>query len=798
MKVSVIIPFHEGVSFLEDCLSSLKDQTYDDIEVILICDHVDEDIDEIIREYKEKLNLSVHQLDNGTGVAAARNLGLDNATGEYIYFLDSDDYLLDKTFETLILPTTERDVDVVYGKKKSTWFKRSVFMATFQQDDNNNDEDDEDSAIDSAQLNVENGGEEDGASSVDDNQMMDDESKGSEDGLSEDETVLSPEEEAALLARSIEASKNKAHSILLSARKGLKNVTVLHVLIKRQIIEESHLRFQEQFKYFSDVSFLVEVLAKAEIYEKKMDAIYIKRKHNDPINLPALSQRKDANRFYEFVDAYNFTKGLISKESTLRNRLDKKIIIYYAKLFAPRLRRSTNDAWRTERFDIMHNIVLDMNTEIINGLKGYRKRLIKALKKGDVKKSIRIVNWHLGWNKFKKLRKNQRARAKFLYIHSFLKKPVKDNWVILESFFGKSYSDSPKYIYEYLSKNYPGKYRFIWVIDKKGTKIPYKHTKIRRFSYQYSYYLARSKYYVFNSRQPEWVRKRKENVFLETWHGTPLKRLVFDQDDVSSATPRYKAQVYKQSRAWDYLIAANYFSSEVFRRCFMYNKVMLETGYPRNDILHVNNRDEIAAKIRNKLNIPTDKKTILYAPTWRDDEFYGKGEYKFALQLDLHSMKERLGDEYVILLRTHYFIADALDVTGLEDFAYNLSKYDDISELYLISDILITDYSSVFFDYANLKRPMLFFTYDLEKYRDVLRGFYIDLEEELPGPLLFTTDEIIDGIKNIDVISDKYSGRYEQFYEKFCGLEDGHASEKVAKAVFQLGGENIEQNTRKF
>ncbi len=153
-------------------------------------------------------------------------------------------------------------------------------------------------------------------------------------------------------------------------------------------------------------------------------------------------------------------------------------------------------------------------------------------------------------------------------------------------------------------------------------------------------------------------------------------------------------------------------------------------------------------------------------------------------------MKEQLGDEYVILLRTHYFIADSLDVTGLEDFAYNLSKYDDISELYLISDYLITDYSSVFFDYANLKRPMLFYTYDLEKYRDVLRGFYIDIEEELPGPLLFTTEEIIDALKNMDELRDRYKEKYDVFYEKFCAWEDGQASRKVANAVFNLHDNN--------
>lgn len=797
MKISVIIPFHEGISYLEDCLSSLSDQSYNDIETILVCDHVYENIDELVKQYKDDLHLGVYNLDSSTGVAAARNLGLDKASGEYIYFLDSDDYLFGNAIETLVLAAEERNADVVYGKKKITWFKKSVFESTYQQgEDNNDEEDEEDSAIDSAQLNVENGGEEDGSSSIDDNQLIDDEAKGSEDGLEEDKVILTEEEEAALLLRSIEASKNKAHSILLSKRKGLKNVSVLNILIKRNIVEENHIRFNEQFVYFSDLPFLIEVLSKAVILKKKMDALYIKRNHNDSINFPSLSQRKDANQFHEYIAAYFYTIGLIPKESTLRDRLDKKIIVYYAKLFAPRLRRSTDDSWCTDRFEIMKNIVNDMNPDIIKKLKKYRKRLIKALIKGDIAKSIRIVNWHLGWNKLKKLRKSKRARAKFLYIHSFLKKPLKENWVIFESFFGKSYSDSPKYIYEYLSKNYPGKYHFIWVIDKKGTKIPYNHTKIKRFSYRYFYYLARCKYYVFNGRQPEWSRKREGNVFLETWHGTPLKKLVFDQDDITSASPRYKAQVFQQSRAWDYLIAANYFSSEVFRRCFMYNKIMLETGYPRNDILHAENKEEIATSIRKKLNIPIDKKTILYAPTWRDDEFYGKGKYKFTLHLDLRMLKEQLGDEYVILLRTHYFIADSLDVTGLEDFAYNLSKYDDISELYLISDILITDYSSVFFDYANLKRPMLFFTYDLEKYRDVLRGFYIDIENELPGPLLFTTEEVIDGIKNIDKISSKYSEKYKQFYEKFCGLEDGHASEKVARAVFQLGGENIEQNIK--
>src|SRR5699024_6878676 len=134
----------------------------------------------------------------------------------------------------------------------------------------------------------------------------------------------------------------------------------------------------------------------------------------------------------------------------------------------------------------------------------------------------------------------------------------------------------------------------------------------------------------------------------------------------------------------------------------------------------------------------------------RDDEFYSVGKYKFSLKLDLENMERALDEEYIIILRMHYLIASNLDISDYPSFVFDFSNYSDISELYLVSDILITDYSSVFFDYANLKRPILFYTYDLEKYRSQLRGFYLDMNTDLPGPLLETTDEIIDNIKNIN------------------------------------------------
>jgi CDP-glycerol glycerophosphotransferase len=286
-------------------------------------------------------------------------------------------------------------------------------------------------------------------------------------------------------------------------------------------------------------------------------------------------------------------------------------------------------------------------------------------------------------------------------------------------------------------------------------------------------------------RQPAWNKKRSGVVFLETWHGTPLKKLVFDLDDIQSASQDHKVVFYQQSRQWDYMVSANRFSTDVFERAFVFDREkILEDGYPRNDILYADNKEEIAAEVKKELGIPENKRVILYAPTWRDNQFYGKGRYKFELAMDLDMMRRELSEDSVILLRTHYHIADILDLSEYEGFVFNGSQYEDVSRLYLASDICITDYSSVFFDYANLKRPMLFFVYDLDSYADEIRGIYFDMEKELPGPLLHTNEELVEALKNMDEITDRYKTRYDEFYERFCNVDDGHASERIIETVF--------------
>ncbi|OUC51525.1 CDP-glycerol:glycerophosphate glycerophosphotransferase [Eggerthia catenaformis] len=735
MKISVIIPFDCYENYLKDCLDSLENQTFKDFEALLIA-NADTYLDQSMLD-GYTLNLRVIPADASSSTAVKRNIGLNNATGEYVYFLDADDYIAPDALERLV--AVSYDVELISGIRKHTWFKKDVFEAMGNQ--KNDELDLKDKDHDQLELVYD--------------KMY------NENNKDEEKT-----------------------DVLVQSRNTLNDISVLNILIKKSLIDKIDLRFNEEFEYYSDVPFVISLVKEAKSFVLAEKAIYVKRKHNDPINTPALSQVKDpAKRFDEFIQAYLYGASIVSSDSYERLSLDEKLLFFYEDTFAKKIHRSEDDDWRNERFKTMGSVLKLVHPDVVKASR-YRKKLTAAAIEGDLKGAEKIIKRKLAFDKAKKIFQNKNEWNKYLYQHNYKNKPVDSRIIVFESFRGASYSDTPKYIYEYLAKNYPGEYKFVWVLNDKSYTLPYEGQIVKRFSRKYAYYMGIAKYFVFNTRQPLWFRKREEQIFLETWHGTPLKRLAFDQEEVTAASPSYKTQFYRQKQEWDFLIAANKFSSDVFRSCFMYDGPMLETGYPRNDLLKDPDRDEITIELKKKCGIPLSKRTILYAPTWRDDEYYGNGSYKFQIKLNLEMMKKELGDEYVVILRTHYYIADNIDLTGLEDFAYNLSKYDDVTEIYLMSDILITDYSSVFFDYAGLRRPMLFFTYDLDKYRDILRGFYIDMEKELPGPLVYTTEEVINRIKSIDEMNKEYASRYDAFYERFCCWEDGHATKRVVDAVF--------------
>ena len=243
----------------------------------------------------------------------------------------------------------------------------------------------------------------------------------------------------------------------------------------------------------------------------------------------------------------------------------------------------------------------------------------------------------------------------------------------------------------------------------------------------------------------------------------------------------YKANFWRHSRRWDYLVSPSEYTDEIFERCFDFRKNMLHTGYPRNDILVNGNNEDYIGKLKEKYKIPPDRKVILYAPTWRDDESIARGKYIFNPHLNFDKLYRALKDRYVFLVKYHYLIAQKLDFSR---FGGSIRSVDgDISELYLISDMHMTDYSSTMFDYAVLHRPQIFYCYDLDTYYKN-RGVYMDFEEEAPGPIIKDTDGLIEYLKAPR--TGDYEDRYQRFMKKYTHREDGKNSKRIGDLIDKI------------
>ncbi|TQN44319.1 CDP-glycerol glycerophosphotransferase [Blastococcus colisei] len=279
-------------------------------------------------------------------------------------------------------------------------------------------------------------------------------------------------------------------------------------------------------------------------------------------------------------------------------------------------------------------------------------------------------------------------------------------------------------------------------------------------------------------------RKRPGTVYLQTWHGTPLKRI---HHDVADAPEGWLTQADLDVARWDHLLSPNIVTSERLRRAFGYRGPVHETGLPRNDLLNGTERASVRARVRAALGIADHQTAVLYTPTWRDDLVFHRSEGRdFELAIDLEDFHERLGSDHVLLLRLHHMVSDRLSAAE-STIARDVSRHPDVGELYLAADIMVTDYSSTMFDFAVTGKPLLLYTYDYERFRDQLRGFYFDLEAVAPTPLLGSSKELIDAIVDIETITAQHEERYARFRETFCHLEDGGATERALGLLFPSG-----------
>ena len=274
--------------------------------------------------------------------------------------------------------------------------------------------------------------------------------------------------------------------------------------------------------------------------------------------------------------------------------------------------------------------------------------------------------------------------------------------------------------------------------------------------------------------------KRPEAVYLQTWHGTPLKRI--HRSAVAQPEAALMDTLDAEISRWDHLISPSTEGTALLRSAFGYTGSVLETGYPRNDVLAGPDAAGRRAEVRRRLGIAASTTVVLYAPTFRDDEV---SKTDAPLHVDLERLVERLGPDHLVLVRRHYYLGHQHPVTDTARVR-DLSAHSDIAELHLAADVLVTDYSSSIFDFAVTGKPIVLYVYDLEHYRDRLRGFTLDLATELPGPLVRDADSLTAALADLPGLQAQWAERYAAFQARFCHLEDGHATERVLDAVWPL------------
>lgn len=353
--------------------------------------------------------------------------------------------------------------------------------------------------------------------------------------------------------------------------------------------------------------------------------------------------------------------------------------------------------------------------------------------------------------------------------------PLEEKTIVFDSLWSGFYNDSPRAMSEYIQANYP-EYKVVWFLKNTRLALPAGIKKVRPESKEYWYYLATAKYLVQNTNFADEYIKRDGQVEMETLHGTFLKSMGFDEPQFREGSEKKRREFQTRINRWDYMVSPSPYMDKIATNAYHYEGEVVHAGFPRNDELYTHNTPEYVNGIKQKLNIPAGKKILLYTPTFRN-----RGSV--ALMMDLKEMQAKLSDEWIVLIRAHYFVASKLQLTGMGGFAYNVSLYPDINDLFLVADVQMTDYSSVMFDYAHLQRPMIFFAYDLARYEEE-REIYLDYKQDIPGPMVTTTEEIIDKLENFDQLTTEYQDKITQFYEDYATYgRGGKATELAVKKL---------------
>lgn len=875
-KLSVVVIAYNNELYIEEALESLDEQTFDDFEVVVVNDFSTDRTGELIERFiegKPKFKV-IHLQENSGGCSTPRNTGIAHTTGEYIMFLDGDDWYPVDACEKMVAAIERTNSELVAGQVIRTnnyriWYHKKIYSIERV---NINVREFPKLLHDSLSVNK-----------IYKRSFLDRHRLRFPEGIHYEDIVFSGK--AYFLADSISIIPEPVYFWRVVENADVKSIThrrfefenfknriTAHRLFDQFLKDNGDILYQghknKKFLAHDLKLYTNDYLQFDDEYKSKFHELIYEYLHEvmDEYSFIKLSERerilyyllyigdKEAfqdylsyinglptkvNRIYSKGNSYYFKSTISEKDHEkflLFQNLDIKFTIDHLELTHEKLlfnfevhigsidNTELSYYWALYNKDTkstIQSVLVGTNQAVlslenmtpgkyylylyVNHQGNTHKRIVKKtnisnlpnLKVADRKfskffyinknnsfavkvlslKKLDQIKWSFKIKKISKKKKGffETLFMKYAKIFS-LKLPIRSNWVLFESHMGKQYSDSPKYIYEEMSKTHRN-YKFIWSFeDPELVEVPGSAIKVKRKGLRHFYYMVRSKYWVDNQGMAKLAPKRKQQVYLQTWHGTPLKRMGYDQKQLPTEEELAKLQF--QKNAWDYFISPNSYSTTIFRRAFRYGGKIIETGYPRNDLL-ITKPEGIIQKTRESFQIGKEKRIILFAPTFRD---WDPDSFQKTLR-DIQSLSKGIGEDSIVLLRLHYLLSDKISNQSLPRNVINASRYHDIQELYLIADILITDYSSVMFDYALLKRPILLYCYDLEEYLS-RRGTYFNLIEKAPGPVCTKMDEVIYYFDQPERLRD-FNQELEIFSSEFGSSENGHAASEVIAQVFK-------------
>lgn len=707
--LSVIVVTWNNENHIEQALASCIDVEASDYEVIVVHNASDDCTGELIqRAIKGHENVfKVIENERNEGLGEARNIGIRHAHGEYLIFLDGDDWFEPGTISHLIGHLQSKRSDVMVFDYQRVWDTGWKAPNTLGH-------------------------------------------------LLYEHDASSPSDRGAILAI-FGVAWNKAY--------------------RKSFIKAYRLQFPEG--YYEDVTWNYKVMLVAHSiqvipwvavnYRQRNGSIL---RSKDPRHIILPERYEDLRQFLqqqpELLSVYGEKMLQLVRRHLFAQTVWPRLPNDKRKLY---LRRSCEvvQRWRYLTGESRTDMTLK-SAELGPSLYSLGRRLANLRK--ILRKRVKTT--------FKSFASIRQRTAIGVYKHILCLLPVNPRRVYLEAYWGKKFDGNPISLADGLKKR--GNYQVIIGV-KRGVPVPdsFKSETVVIGSMRYWHTVATSCLLVTDTNLDGHVKKRQNTVHLQTKHGTPLKHMGID----NRGKPLHKmnwARFANRCRRWDYVLSSNPYSSKVWRQGFPYAYKMLELGYPRNDIFFTASQSDIK-RIRGAIGVAPGKKVALYAPTFKD---YNRVE-GFSPDISFDDMREALGDDYVLLLRAHQFAeTTSTEGAGKDSSIIDVSGYPATNELCLISDILITDYSSIMFDYACLKRPIILFHYDHAQYVSS-RGVYFDVAKEAPGIVVDSASGLFETLKSKSFESEEQRLKLYRFNATFCPWDDGHATERVLDAVLRHG-----------